>query len=1541
VAEGGKIFLRATEKIELTASSKLSADGTVGGEITAITHKDGQIAGELVARGEISAQGSGTVGSGGFIETSAAKLGLNGVTVNTNGGKWLIDPNDFTIAATGGDITGSALSAALANNNVTIQTTDTNATCIGVTCGTGTAGNGDIFVNDTVSWGSTSMLTLSAYRHITINQSITVDMSTPIDGVVANGKLALLYGQGAVANGNTATYNINAPVNLQAGDNFITQLGSDGTVFVYKVITDLGISGSNSGDTLQGMRGDLAGHYVLGSNIDASVTSTWNSGAGFLPVGNANTPFTGTFDGLGHTISGLRINQPLSNGDGIGLFGTVALGASVRNTGVSGSITGDYYVGGLVGYNNGTITNSYATATVVSDNYGGGLVGYNKGTISSSYANGSVTGSTYSYYLGGLVGRNNAATISDSHADVVVTAGTDSQGLGGLVGYNDVGTISNSYATGNVTGGSRSSNLGGLVGDSFGITSITNSYANGRVTGTGEAHSVGGLVGSNDDGAISNSYATGNVSAGTYGSDLGGLVGSNDTGTINNSYATGSVTTGNGIGAIDRGVRVGYVGGLVGYSGSNSVINASYANGNVNGDSDTPYIGGLVGRSLASISNSYSTGNVTTLGFNDYVGGFVGENSGSISFSYASGVVNANAFRSSYIGGFVGNNGRVISQSFYNKTSNPNLTGISGVADVAGTVWGLSDSDLRLQDNFNTATSANGGVNANWDFNTIWTIDSGAFTSYPYLRTNPQTPPPSQRALTALCSVCTWDGGGGNGLWSLATNWTGDVLPAAASSVTIGSSFGTILFDINSLSLTALTASSALDIQNGKTLTLTGSGTFNAIVSGAGTFNIAGASVNANANTINVANLNLSAGSLFGTGNLTVSNNFNWTGGTLGGAFQNLSLAKQGNFSIGGISAVGNITLDAQGEGDLSLTGNVSKTGGAAATLSLKSDGTIVVGNGVTLAMAGSGNTMEFTAPGGVTNGGTISAGGGTLNVTGDFTNFGSISPGGDGQIGTLNVTGNLSLTSDGTLNIDLGGTGVGQSDHIYVTGDVETNGMLDRSLISGYNPALGDEIPFLTTNGLSSGTFDVIDDLTNLVTGYRLAPSEAVRQIFSGPGYNTFTNFVGGLTWETPGNWSAGYIPDVTQTAIVTSSPLSPVTHSTGTDSIAGLLISAGNALDISGGSLAVSGTTSVGGMLSLLDGTYANNGTLNIAGLFSLFGGTFSGAGAININGGTLNVPSDSTVSWIATGPMANSGTMSLTNQTITNAITNSGTFNSGGGLTFTQLFSNQATFNANSGMSTFSNGLTQNAGNLVLGGGNVTGDITLNGGSLKGAGTVTGNVSLGAATLAPGASPGTLNITGNLTLSPTSTTLIELWGTTVGLFDVINVSGTASLAGALNATTGNGYVPGVGHALRFMTFASSTGSFGSTSLPSGMSLSALATALDLLGPAVPSTLPTEVNSSVNLLDNLLNLGAVSFETPLLYLAGQSSPTASSSGTLTQTAEIVLPDLMPEAPAAGDSGDDANNGSAVAGLLPLFDQLVRDARFKDTPHDSRLICR
>ncbi|MDP2825829.1 MAG: filamentous hemagglutinin N-terminal domain-containing protein, partial [Sulfuritalea sp.] len=167
VAEGGRIFLRATKKIDLTESSRVGADGTAGGNITAITSENGQISGELVARGEISAQGNGTQDSGGFIETSASTVKVeDGFTVNTGGGEWLIDPIDFTIAAGSGSQTPSGIGATtlqtnLAGTSVTIQTDAT------------TGGNGDIFVNSSVAWASANSLTLQAHRNIDVNANLT------------------------------------------------------------------------------------------------------------------------------------------------------------------------------------------------------------------------------------------------------------------------------------------------------------------------------------------------------------------------------------------------------------------------------------------------------------------------------------------------------------------------------------------------------------------------------------------------------------------------------------------------------------------------------------------------------------------------------------------------------------------------------------------------------------------------------------------------------------------------------------------------------------------------------------------------------------------------------------------------------------------------------------------------------------------------------------------------------------------------------------------------------------------------------------------------------------------------------------------------------------------------------------------------------------------------------------------------------------------------------------------------------------------------
>ena len=89
---------------------------------------------------------------------------------------------------------------------------------------------------------------------------------------------------------------------------------------------------------LQNMNNNKAGTYALGRDIDAGITSTWNSGAGFLPIG-ANNSFTGNLDGQGHTISGLFINRP--SDQNVGLVGYLGPGATVSNVGVIGAtVTG-------------------------------------------------------------------------------------------------------------------------------------------------------------------------------------------------------------------------------------------------------------------------------------------------------------------------------------------------------------------------------------------------------------------------------------------------------------------------------------------------------------------------------------------------------------------------------------------------------------------------------------------------------------------------------------------------------------------------------------------------------------------------------------------------------------------------------------------------------------------------------------------------------------------------------------------------------------------------------------------------------------------------------------------------------------------------------------------------------------------------------------------------------------------------------------------------------------------------------------------------
>ncbi|WP_161853835.1 MBG domain-containing protein [Bradyrhizobium sp. CCBAU 051011] len=245
---------------------------------------------------------------------------------------------------------------------------------------------------------------------------------------------------------------------------------------------------------LQLMAMNLGASYNLTSNIDFSsdlVTGgkypgMW-SAAGFFPIGSTATKFTGAFNGQGRTIANLTINR--STTDDVGLFGYVGAGVTVQDVGLIGAaVTGRRDVGAFVGNNAGTIVRSHATGAVNGTNDDvGGLVGKNTatGNITQSYAN--VTVSTPSnYYVGGLVGRNEGA-ITQAYA----TGAVGGFIAGGLAGLN-LGTITQTYAAGAVSG---LGNLGGLVGGQWGTVSDSyfDTVTTGRNSAIGTGTVTGGI----------------------------------------------------------------------------------------------------------------------------------------------------------------------------------------------------------------------------------------------------------------------------------------------------------------------------------------------------------------------------------------------------------------------------------------------------------------------------------------------------------------------------------------------------------------------------------------------------------------------------------------------------------------------------------------------------------------------------------------------------------------------------------------------------------------------------------------------------------------------------------------------------------------------------------------------------------------------------------------------------------------------------------------------------------------------------------------
>jgi hypothetical protein len=221
---------------------------------------------------------------------------------------------------------------------------------------------------------------------------------------------------------------------------------------------------------------NLPGRKVFDEAVIAPHAGTANTGG--WPF-NEN-PFKGIFDGNGHKISHLTINS----GEYLGLFGQLAAGAEVKNLGmvnVDIDNSSGERIGGLVGLSwNGTVTNCYSTGTVTGNYYVGGLVGYNVGTVTCCYSTCVVDGLRWS--IGGLVGYNGADT-QQSYSTGAVFGNIET---GGLIGENG-GTVTECYSTGWLWG---TSDVGGLVGYDYSWSQATRCFWDTQASG--QATSAGG-----------------------------------------------------------------------------------------------------------------------------------------------------------------------------------------------------------------------------------------------------------------------------------------------------------------------------------------------------------------------------------------------------------------------------------------------------------------------------------------------------------------------------------------------------------------------------------------------------------------------------------------------------------------------------------------------------------------------------------------------------------------------------------------------------------------------------------------------------------------------------------------------------------------------------------------------------------------------------------------------------------------------------------------------------------------------------------------
>ena len=298
-----------------------------------------------------------------------------------------------------------------------------------------------------------------------------------------------------------------APQSVAAGTTFITCTFTNGKTFVYKMknatdwqaggeytytvslaaAKDLGYTIESDGSyTVTSADGLMnVAELVNGGKTDINITLDKDidlTGKEWTPIGTGySNTYTGTFDGGGHTITGLTVT---ANDEYVGLFGHLNSAGTVKNVVMEGiQITSNQIyggsIGGVVGFSWGTIENCTVSGSVSGTVYVGGVVGAQwGGSITGCSSSATVKGMVY---VGGVVGQTNGntATLTACYATgnvIIEIAPKKNIAGGGLVGMN-AGSILACYATGNVTSTGSSTgqvHIGGFLGNNY--TTVTACY---------------------------------------------------------------------------------------------------------------------------------------------------------------------------------------------------------------------------------------------------------------------------------------------------------------------------------------------------------------------------------------------------------------------------------------------------------------------------------------------------------------------------------------------------------------------------------------------------------------------------------------------------------------------------------------------------------------------------------------------------------------------------------------------------------------------------------------------------------------------------------------------------------------------------------------------------------------------------------------------------------------------------------------------------------------------------------------------------------